>query len=141
MACEVVQAPGQQGDPEGTYHEEWAARRKAAREAAGALQVLEQNAQNKEVRAMVADAVRRGRLFFAACTWDLPTKEVAAQLHGAHAAPYQYIAKQKLARGKDLRGKAETGDQNQCVCPCALAALLRQVGGRSWRATLLSDVK
>ena len=125
----------------GTCHEEWATRRKAAREPVGALRkgVLVQSALSKKVRATVADAVCGGRLFFAEGTLDMPTKEVAAQtslrvccsspVHcGAEEQGWQIGApwcKAKISVER-LRHAARVS-----VSPCALAALLGQVGGRS----------
>ena len=94
---------------------------------------------------MVADAVSERRIF-AAGTWDKPMKEMAAHCRGEYAAPYQYIAQQKKRGGRPIRPSkiSVTSLKNAArisVSACALAALVKHVEGRSWRAALSSDVK
>ena len=133
---------------------EWAARRKAAREATEALRkkVLEKKVLSKEVTATEADATCGWRLLFGTGTLDLPTTEVASQLRDAPA-----IAEEKkrssrsgCARAQLLqqRGgwRARRGSQLETLkheatviaSPCALAGWLRppgeEQGRRGWSA-------
>ena len=135
--------------------EEWAARGKAAREAAAALRkkVLEQNALSTEVPAMVAEAVcgdacsslrapgtcRRKRWPPISAARMVLLASALRSSRGRAGRPMCPSA--ALAAGgrlsceaKILVGKAKACSQSQCVSECALAARLRH-------AALVSDVK